>query len=215
MSPLRLVLPTEVESPDDSPQTSIELGYTCAFDWDDNRLRDIPLVVRDRLSARSAFWHTLGVETGPSISAFITEHFDKLPIDFANSHETPEIDWLRCKAPEVHKALLSKGTQQQNGDGPAPLKFSLWRLKRAPDITIRNTLLLASGTQQNFISTWLPRFVENNQWPVILDSDQATIEASHQSASAKLAALEQPTYRQALELALQCITEAAALDFDG
>jgi hypothetical protein len=173
--------------------------------WPPEVLAALPPEQREWLDARRDLWNALGVESGPQVPTFIDDHFEC--VTFTPDGDMPrEIERLAELSPAAKRTLTKL---QQQG---ATLQFV--KCKQTPDGVLEAIRHVATQSQHNFVSSWLPDLVKADIEPTVIQADRDRINENHPKQWAKsLAKVDETSFRGQL-LERQSAEELAdKLDF--
>ncbi|HEX7909624.1 MAG TPA: hypothetical protein VF534_16275, partial [Paraburkholderia sp.] len=190
MQPLMLYAPL---LPQASPQLHSPQPVHGAFDaghllaWPREALAALPPEQRAWLDTRRDVWRALGIENGPQVPAFIDDHFECVTLH-ADSAMPRELERLGELDPQTKHALQ---TLHQQG---ATLQF--FKCKQTPDGVLEAIRHVATQSQHNFVSNWLPALVKADVMPTVLQADLDRINESHPKQWAKpLSKVDEESFR--------------------
>jgi hypothetical protein len=120
----------------------------------------------DRFNRDKQFWDRMNVENAWGARVFDREHFSRTGLDLVTGHgNPPELDWLKAADSQT---VASLQTLQENGR-----ELRLRELTKTPSAVLDSTNRIAEDTQKTFVHTWLPRFLENGQKPILTEEELA------------------------------------------
>ncbi|MFL9864630.1 hypothetical protein PQR67_10670 [Paraburkholderia fungorum] len=155
--------------------------------WPPEVLAALPPEQREWLDARRDVWNALGVESGPQVPTFVDDHFEV--VTFRADGDMPrEIERLVELSPAAKRTL---DKLQQQG---ATLQFV--KCKQTPDGVLEAIRHVATHSQHNFVSNWLPDLVKADIEPTVIQADRDRINENHPKQWAKsLAKVDDTSFR--------------------
>lgn len=168
-----------------SEDNAFDAGHMVS--WPPEVLAALPSEQREWLDARRDLWNALGVESGPQVPVFIEDHFES--VTFRADGDMPrEIERLSELSPAA-KRTLDKLHRQG-----ATLQFV--KCKQTPDGVLEAIRHVATQSQHNFVSNWLPDLVKADIEPTVIQADRDRINENHPKQWAKsLAKVDDASFR--------------------
>jgi Arc/MetJ family transcription regulator len=171
--------------PQDATRAAFDAGHLLA--WPAEALAALAPDQRTWLDTRHDVWRSLGIESGPQIPAFIDEHFECVTLH-PDRPVPRELERLGELDPQIKRTLQKL---QQQG---ATLRF--FKCKQTPDAVLEAIRHVATQSQHNFVSNWLPALVKEDITPRVLQADLDRINENHPKQWAKpLSKVDEESFR--------------------
>ncbi|OAJ61442.1 hypothetical protein A6V36_23985 [Paraburkholderia ginsengiterrae] len=194
------------------PQLDLQEPARAAFDaghllaWPPEALAVLPTEQRAWLDTRRETWHALGIESGSQIPAFIDDHFECVTLS-ADRAMPRELERLCELDPQVKDTLHKL---QRQG---ATLQFV--KCNQTPDAVLEAIRHVATQSQHNFVSNWLPPLVKADVAPTVRQADLDRINENHPRQWAKpLSKVDEESFRGKLLERQSAEDLAGKLDLD-